>query len=105
MGTGFEPLAAQLQLIQIWEFPGIYGCFRDLHVGLSLLLIGGKVNVVRLPKGSPILNVLARTDDLLPLPDWSLTPATWVVTPKCVLEQLGSKTAPSYNTSFQIQIT
>ena len=44
--------------------------------GLSLFLIGGKVIVRGLQKGSPILNVQI-TSSLLP--DWSLTPATCVI--------------------------
>ena len=60
-------------------------------VGLSFLLIGGKVIVVGLPKGSRILNVLMISSLL---PDWNLKPATCVtrvITPNCALEQLGVK--------------
>ena len=42
-------------------------------VGLSLLLIGGKIIVVGLPKDLPIVNLLMISSLL---PDWSLTPAT-----------------------------
>ena len=60
-------------------------------VGLSLLLIGGKVIVVGLPKGSPILNVQITSSFL---PDWSLTPATCVmqvITLICASENHASK--------------
>ena len=68
-------------------------------VDLSLLLRGGKVIVVGLPKSSPILNVQI-TSSLLP--DWSLTPATWVmqvITLNCALEHHASKTVQSLSLS------
>ena len=68
-------------------------------VGLSFLLRGGKVIVVGLPKGSPILNVQI-TSSLLP--DWSLTPTTCVlqvITLNCASEHHASKTVQSHTLS------
>ena len=74
----------------------ICDCVGDLW---ACLLRGGKVIVVGLPKGLPILNVQITS---FLLPDWSLTPATCVIqviTLNCASEHHASETVQSHTLS------